>query len=307
MATRAHTVPKFYLSGFAAPESSAVGDSFVWMGTFATGEVKRRSPKNISIVPGLYDGPGGLEDVTMTIEAHLSTIESDAASAIRAYVATPRGSQANPSPAIWRFLAWQASRTPGWMEVVQRAVDDWRPDEVADICEPPPKGFDQMKDRPRSHWIEHPESHERRQVKGLEELAGLRKLGWRWVFSQDDQLELMHLQAWYFQVRHFPRLSWIRLDAPDDGCFITSDRAVSWLADGFVDAPPASLKHPSAQLVAPLNSRTTLVGRNDTKALQVTPREVNRFIACTASRWVVGSTRSVVEDAIKDRAAAQRH
>ena len=56
MATRAHTVPRFYLGGFAAPESEGTADPFVWLGSLTTGEVKRRSPKNISIVRGLYDG-----------------------------------------------------------------------------------------------------------------------------------------------------------------------------------------------------------------------------------------------------------
>jgi len=282
MATRAHTVPKFYLGGFAAPESLNDRDPFVWIGTLATGEVKRRSPKNVSTVPGLYDGPGGLEDVDKTIEAYLSTIEAAAASAIRGFVATSPGSQTNPPPAIWRFLAWQAARTPGWMHVVQRSVDDWHPDEVVDVVEPPPEGWDSMKGRPGVHWVENPESHERRQVTGADELAAFRRLGWRWVLSRDDQLELMHLQAWYFQVRHFPRLSWVRLDAPPGESFVTSDRAVTWAASGVADSPPAALKDLTAQLVAPLTCRTALVGRNDTAPLQVTPREINRFVACTA-------------------------
>ena len=49
------------------------------------------------------------------------------------------------------------------------------------------------------------------------------------VLRRDDHLEMLHLQAWYFQVRHFPRLSWVRLDAPAGEWFITSDRGVAWL------------------------------------------------------------------------------
>ena len=35
--------------------------------------------------------------------------------------------------------------------------------------------------------------------------------------------------------------------------------------------------------------------------LQVTPREVNRFVAFAASDWIVGPTRCVVETALIDR------
>src|SRR5947208_940228 len=118
-ATRAHTVPRFYLRGFVAPESEARNDSvvdpFVWLGSLTTGEIKRRSPKNISIARGLYDGPGGLGESGMSIEAHLAKIEGAAAAAIAKFVATePEGGGLVPSE-IWRFLAWQAARTPGWM------------------------------------------------------------------------------------------------------------------------------------------------------------------------------------------------
>jgi hypothetical protein len=47
---RAHNVPRFHLNGFSAPESDSTRDPFVWLGTLATGEVRKRSPKKISIV-----------------------------------------------------------------------------------------------------------------------------------------------------------------------------------------------------------------------------------------------------------------
>jgi len=71
LGTRAHTVPKFYLHGFVAPESDGNRDPFVWVGSLTTGEVTRRSPKNISIARGVYDGQGGLSEPGETIEAHL--------------------------------------------------------------------------------------------------------------------------------------------------------------------------------------------------------------------------------------------
>jgi uncharacterized protein DUF4238 len=305
-ATRAHSVPKFYLEGFVAPESESASDPFVWIGILQTGELKRRSPKNISITPGLYDGPGGFEDVDASIEKHLAKIESAAASAIRKFVAGKPGEDVSATSEIWRFLSWQAARTPAWLELVEDWIYDWDPDAATKVVEPPPEGIDYIRNRTRKHCVENPDTGERREVAGLAELAVYRKRGWKWVLSSVDKLELIHMQAWYFQVRHFRRLCWVRLNAPDDGWFITSDRGVAWLVDGYVDAPPAALRHPKAQVVAPLTRKVVLVGSNQTDALRVTPRDVNRFTACVASNWIVGPTREVVEQAIRDRVAASK-
>ena len=112
---------------------------------------------------------------------------------------------------------------------------------------------------------------------------------------------MLHIQAWYFQVRHFPRLSWVRLQPHDREYFITSDRSVAWLADGYADTPPAALRHPTAQVVAPLNKTVALVGRHGAGTLGMTPREVNRFIAFAASGWIAGATSDVVRQALSDR------
>lgn len=303
-ATRAHTVPKFYLQGFVAPESEADSNSFVWIGSLTTGEIRRRSPKNISIARGFYDGPGGFDAPGVSIEAHLAKIESAAARAIRQFVATEPGEGTNPPPEIWRFLSWQAARTPGWMDVVAESVYDWDPNVVTPVVEPPPEGINDIRDRVRETCLEDPDTGEQRQITGYEEFKEYRKRGWKWVLNLDDKLELLHMQAWYFQVRHFPRLSWIRLNAPDDEWFITSDRGVAWMAGGHADTPPSSLRHPTAQVVAPLTRKVALVGRNGTHRLQVTSRDVNQFIACAASAWIVGPTRSIVEHALRDRVAA---
>ena len=77
VSTRAHTAPKFYLNGFLAPGTHE-RNPFVWLGSLTTGEIVKRSPKNISISRGLYDGRGGFEEADATIEAHLSKIESAA-------------------------------------------------------------------------------------------------------------------------------------------------------------------------------------------------------------------------------------
>jgi hypothetical protein len=98
--TRAHTVPRFYLNGFTAQESQESSDPFVWLGSLSTGTVERRSPKDISIARGYYDGIGGFVDAGKSVENHLSQIESEAAFAIRQFTASPVGGGLSPSPAI---------------------------------------------------------------------------------------------------------------------------------------------------------------------------------------------------------------
>jgi hypothetical protein len=116
-ATQAHTVPKFYLQGFVAFEPKNGLGPFVWLGSLVTGEIRQRSPKSISIAPGLYDGPGGFDDPGRSIEIHLSKIEHAAAASVRRFAATDSKDRAAVPSEIWRFLAWQAARTPGWMDL----------------------------------------------------------------------------------------------------------------------------------------------------------------------------------------------
>jgi hypothetical protein len=299
MGIRAHTVPKFYLQGFTASKSDEHLNSFVWLGSLKTGEIIKRSPKNISTVRSAYDGVGAFADPNVSIETHLSKIESRASIAIRKY--TSRGSNENavvPNE-IWRFLAWQAARTPGWMELVQKWANE-PPFGEGKPVEPPPPGLDKSISRVRALWLEEPETGERIALTNPDELDLYLQRGWKLLFGRDDHLEMMHIQAWYFQVRHFPRLSWTRLEAPKDEYFVTSDRGVAWLVDGYADTPPAALRHPTAQVVAPLTKKFSLVGRHETNRLNVTPREVNRFIAFAASNWIAGPTIEIVQQALID-------
>jgi hypothetical protein len=302
MATRAHTVPKFYLNGFLAPESMSGPDPYLWFGSLTTGEIKRRSPKNISITRGLYDGPGGLENSNASLEAHLAMIEAAAATAIREFVAAPLSENASPPAEIWRFLAWQAARTPQWIALVSDWANSPEDGSAVPVLEPPPAGMDNIKEKIRNHCIKNPETGERHEVADIAEFEAYRKRGWKWILSLDDQRELIHLQAWYFQIRHFPRLSWVRLNTPSDEWFVTSDRAVAWLAEGHADTPPSALRHPSVLVLAPLTSKTALIGRHGTHQLNVSSREMNCQIALAASAWIAGPTKAVVEAALQDRA-----
>jgi hypothetical protein len=57
--------------------------------------------------------------------------------AISEFAAIPVGKTLSLPPEIMRFLAWQAARTPGWMELEQRWVDDPPFDPKAELLEPP--------------------------------------------------------------------------------------------------------------------------------------------------------------------------
>jgi hypothetical protein len=119
-------------------------------------------PRTFQISRGLYDGRGGFEEPDATIEAHLSKIESAASSAIRKFAATKIGGGNPITPQITRFLAWQAARTPGWMELVQRwANEPWSED--TEVVEPPPDGFDKIRGI-RPLCMENPSTGERREV-----------------------------------------------------------------------------------------------------------------------------------------------
>jgi hypothetical protein len=306
VATRAHTVPRFYLQGFVAPELDGRRGPFVWVGRFKTGEIVRKSPKNLSISAGLYDGPGGLAHPDASLESHLQKIESAASGAINRFTAIPSEQGGTLPPEISRFLAWQAARTPGWMDLVQQWANEPPIGLESELVEPPPEELANIRDAARPLCLEHPITGERRHIVDAPEFAAYRSQGWKWVFQRDDHLEALHLQAWYFQVRHFPRLAWVKLTAPAGDSFITSDRGVAWLADGFADTPPAALRHPTTQVVAPLTKKVALVGRHGTSSLHVTPREVNRFVAFAASEWIAGASKEIVEQALADRRGGQQ-
>lgn len=303
LATRAHTVPKFLLEGFCseANEGRHHKRPALWVGTISTGKIERRAPSNTGLSRGLYDGPGGFSDTTKSIEAHLSKIENNAAIAIRRLAAAEVGSKV-PIPEIFRFIAWQAARTPGWMEAEQRWIDDlgWSPSPSSEVA--PPEGIDGIQARNRPLTVENPLTMERREVDSQSDFQRFVKQGWRWIPSRDDKLEMLHLQAWYFQQRHLPRLTWLQLRPPNGEDFIISDRGVSWLVDGYADMPPGMLNDPAAEVIAPLTRKLVLVGRGCNLHGTLTPRDVNLRIAFAASGWIAGPTEQVVQQALKDRA-----
>jgi Protein of unknown function (DUF4238) len=297
--TRAHTVPKFYLAGFVSRESASNPDPFMWVGSLKTGEITRRSPKNISIARGLYDGQGAFLDPGATVEARLAKIESAASTALRNLAASPAGTGVVIPPEIWRFIAWQVARTPGYMDLFERWINEGPFGLEGDDLEAPPPGFEEAIRGVGSLCLEDPTTRTRHEIIDVEEITARWKQGWKVILRHEDHLILLPWQAWYFEVRHFRRLKWKWLRPPDGQFFITSDRAVAWLGD----RPPAALKRSSAHVFAPLTRDIALIGRHGTDPVDTTPRGVNFCIASAASAWIAGPTSAVVRQAILDRAA----
>jgi hypothetical protein len=94
---------------------------------------------------------------------------------------------------ITRFLAWQAARTPGWMEIVERWANEFAWDHQTEVVEPPPDGFDKIRGRMRPMCLEDPNTGDRREVTSEGEFHALRRLDWKWILRRDDHLEMPHL------------------------------------------------------------------------------------------------------------------
>ncbi len=302
MATRAHTVPRFYLAGFVSAAAQAGVEPFVFVGSVADLGITRRAPKNLSIARGFYDGPGGFKSPEASIETHLSRIEWAAASAIKRLASTPITSAPQVPSDVWRFIAWQAARTPAWISIEEDIMRDWDSNEVPYLVESPPAEIENVKDRVRTISLEHIDTGETRAAT-FEDYKRLFEQGWRWARSAADRLEMIHMQAWYFQVRHFPRLHWKLISPPSGMSFITSDRAVSWSADGEYHVPPSALRHPSAEVLAPITANLALVGRAAANSTPVSAEEVNARIALSAVAWIAGASELVVSEALRARSA----
>lgn len=180
----------------------------------------------------------------------------------------------------------------------QEWIDAAPSDEIA--VEGPPEWLTAMKDRERLHHMEHPK-HGRREDVPPSDVTKLRKDGWRFIVTDEDFGELLHVQATYLAQRHFPRLQWITLNAPEGGEFIIGDRPVVWGFEGALDVTPAALRSPKVQLFAPLTPKIALMAaaRESNVPAQVTPDDVNRITACAAESWIAGASKEVVLAALK--------
>jgi hypothetical protein len=301
-----HYVSQFHLRQFLDPDSLTQHDPWLWRGLIANGSVKRRAPKNVGRVRALFDGPAGLADRRATLEKFLAQeVEGPAASALEEFCnAAPSGGSTIPQP-LMRYLAWAAARSLPMREL----FSDWvrtnsLPRRAHQFVGPPPEGLVAATDLRRPVAMVHP-VHGVRTWPPESNFDNLIDAGWTPDYREPANfLESVHIQAYYFQVRFFPRFRWSTLRPPHGEFFVIADRAVGWAADGVVNAPPNSLREPSAYLFAPLSKELVLVGRHTTDAWEVTPARINAIIACWAHEWIAGPNYFVVERALSWRQLA---
>ena len=252
-------------------------------------------------VPDLFDGPGGFAESEASIETFLANeVEGPAARALRAL--SGRGHEVRHLPReLLRYLAWAASRSLPMQRLEVQWSIRFGPLLDGPFAEPPPEGVRETANRTRPVRLVHPLLGERT-VAADEDMGPLLDIGWIPDPSEASNfLEGAHFQAYYFQVRWFPRLRWFTLRPPEGEFFIIGDRPVGWGVPDCLDAPPCCLRDPSAFLIAPLSRSLALIGRNNPEVWAVTPVQVNAILAAWSHDWIAGPTAMVVANALHDR------
>ena len=300
-----HYVSKFHLRQFCDPESLSTPDSWLWLGDLSDGSVKRRAPKNVGTKADLFDGPGGLAQPKATVEDYLAKyVEPPAAQALRKVISQVGSEIKELPPELMRYLAWAASRSLPMQRLQVQWSKRFGALLGASSAESPPERLTDAADRTRPVQLLHPTLGEINIAAG-QDLSLLLDAGWiPDPREQSNFLEGVHIQAYYFQVRWFPRLRWFTLRPPSGEFFIIGDRPVGWGVPDCFDAPPCCLRDPSAFLIAPLSRSLVLVGRNDPAAWALAPRQVNAILAAWSYDWIAGPTADVVANALRDREAA---
>lgn len=282
--SRQHYVSQFHLAEF----TNASGN--LWYLHRDTGKVESRTTKGVGWARKVYADATALGGTG--IDVLLSTeVEQNAAPALRAFGAV------EPLPAtlpaeLSRYLAWAAARTTSMRSLVLA----WISQPAGPLMEPPPEGFDQVPLVPRQLELIGPNG-ESTSSDEPDEIDTLIAQGWAPVLTATDFSEIVHINAWYFQVRHFPRLSWLVATAPPNSPgFVISDRPVFWRVGDRYELPPRVLRLPEAVVYAPLTSHRCLLGHHglDT-SLQVTPTDINLATASAAKQWLAGPDRATLE------------
>ncbi|HET6250250.1 MAG TPA: DUF4238 domain-containing protein [Tepidisphaeraceae bacterium] len=304
MSAKHHYVSQFHLRHFVDPNSTSKKDPWLWQGWIPDGPVKRCAPKNMGWKRGMFDGPGALLDRDATLESFLSNeVEGPAATAMRALSLRLPGTGGELPIALTRYLAWAAARSLP-MQTLGNFWGEKGFGRNGAVAEPPPKGLLNAVRLPRDVAMRHPTLGRRVFPPGSEMDQAIID-GWHPDMSERANfLEGVHIQAYYFQARFFPRFKWFALHAPKGEFFVIADRAVGWAADGYIDAPPSCLRDPSAYVLAPITKSLVLVGRHKTNAWHVAPSQVNAVVASWAHEWIAGPTRDTVEAALDARRRA---
>jgi hypothetical protein len=309
MADRHHYVSQFHLRWFIDPASSKTPDPWLWVGDREQLAIRRSAPKNVGFCRGLFDGPAGFANRDLPLEIFLANeVEAPAANVLRKWVALPQGKRGQVPPEVFRYITWAAARSLPMRQLYEDWVNSLPPN--AKCAHPPPPGFETIKWGGGTHQMEHPTLGVRGDVPS-EEVHALRAQGWQVRMGKADFLQVLHFQAWYFQVQMFPPLQWAVLDAPSGMHFIIGDRPVVWGVRQPTDkgwsmalnVPPYYLRDPHVQLVAPLTRSIALLALHASSPppAMVTPDAINRIIASAAQRWIFGPTESTVRAAIDHR------
>jgi hypothetical protein len=307
MSAQHHYVSKFHLRQFLDIDSLRGKDPWLWQGWVSDGSIRRRAPKNVGTERLLFDGPGGLANREADLETFLAReVEGPAAVAMEEFCSRhPRHAAALGIPQeLMRYLAWAAARSLPMMQLFSDWARTNRPSQGQQFVEPPPEGLLATTDPKRAIAMTHPMLGTRKWPPDSD-FDRLTDEGWTPDYRDPANfLESVHMQAYYFQTRFFPRFHWFTLRPPQGEFFVIADRAVGWAADGFLEAPPSCLRDPSAYVLAPISRDLVLIGRHTTDAWKVAPARINGIIACWAREWIAGPTQGVVEDALSLRRLA---
>jgi hypothetical protein len=304
LAAQHHYVSKFHLNHFVDPDSLTTKDPWLWQGFVPDGPVKRRAPQNVGTANLMFDDPGGLADRNATLENFLAReVEGPAAEAMREVCCRASASGGELPVALTRYLAWAAARSLP-MQTLAHFWAEKGFGRGSEVVEPPPEGLLKASDSVRDVQMVHPTLGCRIFPAGSKNESAVAEGWFPDMRERMNFLEGVHIQAYYFQERFFPRFKWFTLRPPKGEFFVIADRAVGWAADGYIDAPPSCLRDPSAYVLAPISRNLLLVGRHTTEEWQVTPRRINAVIACWAHDWIAGPTQETVESALEARRLA---
>jgi Protein of unknown function (DUF4238) len=308
MSARHHYVSQFHLRGFTELARPAGHEPALWVGDRETGKTYRRAPKKLAWSRGMFDGPGALANQTSSLETFLSTkVEGPAAPALAQFITRPSGCRGSVPPELFRYICWAAARSLPMQQLFEMWLRTLSPS--LEVLEPPPPGYEQIQRRKGLHRMTDTNGIEYGNIPA-DEIQSLREKGWHLCVGPNEFLEFVHLQAWYFEVRMFPRLQWEILDAPQGKFFVIADRPVVWGFDGFSDVPPSALRDPLCQMAVPLTRSLALFAFHASAPRQeaIAPEDINRITASGAREWIAGPTESVVQESLailRERPLAQ--
>jgi hypothetical protein len=301
MSAQHHYISRFHLNQFLDPDSVSSRDPWLWQGFIPDGPVRRRAPKNVGTVALMFEGPGCLADRDATLETFLANeVEGPAAAAMREVSRWPPGGGGEFPPALFRYLGWAAARSLP-MQALEESWGEEAHGRHWEPVEPPPEGLLNATVISRDVQMLH-KSLGQRLFPADSDFD--RAFSDGWFPDMNDRtnfLEGVHIQAYYFQARFFPRLKWFVLHPPKGEFFVIADRPVGWVVEGIVDAPPSALRHPSAYVLAPISKTVLLLGRHTPEPWAVTPAQLNAVMARWAQTWIAGPTEATVRSALENR------